>query len=666
MNFKKFVITKETEITDIVHFLESAGEEPVLLTFTGESEILVSPVNIRFIQKTATANKVPLIFQIIQNKTGLSNAREVGVVTYTKTDPIPEDVWQKAKEYMIQQYDLRKAKLRHETEAMKKIKSESEMTQNAELSTEDAQFAKSTELEEAVDVNPSAKATIPSHKAFQDKIDQAIQKAKAMTHRTGTDSADGPKVIREGSVEIALASSAGDERSLLDMDFSGGRRDDQSGSETEGKSAVPSEKAHFHIKHEFSLKKSLPFLNKLTKANLMKLTVIMLILLGLGAYLFYLYVPRVEAVLHVAGQRIDIEETFTGDTSVQTFDSVKKKIRVKEETIEQSRSGTAATTAIGTKGSKAQGSVRVYQDGDEPITVPAGTIVVATEGGYKFKTMNTYVVQPGETETVAVEAVDIGSEYNVPAGTHFTFEGFPQFNSAKTFVSFAGGDKTEFKAVAQADIDELGKELQKSAFEQADKELREKAKDGWVLIEETVKHALDGDITSDKNVGDEADVVNVDVKTKSTALYYNEADLLDHRQEMIAEYMEKLGAKNADGFTWDLSEGVETDIQLKEVKDGVVKVVLKITGDLKPRVDINVLKERLAGKSWQEGLEYLKSLTFVTRESDVDFTPEWFPEWLRYFPKDKKRIKISVEIEKVNAPDGAEENETAKDGSQSS
>ncbi len=299
---------------------------------------------------------------------------------------------------------------------------------------------------------------------------------------------------------------------------------------------------------------------------------------------------------------------------------------------------------------KATGSIRVYQDGADPITVPAGTTVIANEGGYQYKTVNTYVVQPGQSETISVEAVDIGDEYNVPAGTHFTIEGFDQFNSAKAYVSFAGGEKREFKAVAQDDIDKLAKDLQKSAFDEADAKIREKERDGWVLVAETVKHTLDGDVSTDKQVGAEADVVNVDISTKSSALFYNERDLLDQRDKLVQEYIDSLGSQSSEGFSWDLSQGIDAKVVLESVRDGVVKVKYSITGELQPVVDRQVIREKLAGVSWDRGVEYLKSLAFLSAEPDAEFSPSWFPRKLWYFPNNANKIEIDVKVGELLKP----------------
>jgi hypothetical protein len=45
---------------------------------------------------------------------------------------------------------------------------------------------------------------------------------------------------------------------------------------------------------------------------------------------------------------------------------------------------------------------------------------------------------------------------------------------------------------------------------------------------------------------------------------------------------------------------------------------------------------------WEDGMKYLESLDFTAKESKVSFGPDWFPQFLRYFPGRQGRILISV------------------------
>ncbi len=609
MKFRKFIVKTDTELTDVVRFIEESDGEAVLLTFTGEHDLLVSPVTIRFIQKSAVLANTPVVFQIVHNNIGKSLAEEEGVITYDGTDSVPEDLWTKAANLNKRLGEERKAKLKGVDQSQKTAIPQS-MTDNSaenaatstaesESDTEDPEneFIGSKELERSIRLTGHN-----DHHDFQDKVEEAIRKAKAIQHGKSEDIE--PKVVREGSVEIDLAPAGRDDQaSLLDMDFSGTRMTKNTHmpndgvSEQGGEHLTSSSLVARHSIRKFPIPDMARFGKIFNKRLLTKLLIFAIVTLSVAGYLAYILMPKAHVSLQVSGYKIDISQEFTGDKSVQSMDMVNKKIRVREEVVELSRSGTAPTTGTGVDGQKATGSIRVYQDGADPITVPAGTTVIANEGGYQYKTVNTYVVQPGQSETISVEAVDIGDEYNVPAGTHFTIEGFDQFNSAKAYVSFAGGEKREFKAVAQDDIDKLAKDLQKSAFDEADAKIREKERDGWVLVAETVKHTLDGDVSTDKQVGAEADVVNVDISTKSSALFYNERDLLDQRDKLVQEYIDSLGSQSSEGFSWDLSQGIDAKMVLESVRDGVVKVKYSITGELQPVVDRQVIREELAGVS---------------------------------------------------------------------
>ncbi|HRY74578.1 MAG TPA: hypothetical protein P5098_02720, partial [Candidatus Dojkabacteria bacterium] len=74
----KIVISSEDELTDVVTGILESPNERIVLTFAEESDLLISPINLKVIQETSDDENKLLIAQIINNPTGIKNARSAG------------------------------------------------------------------------------------------------------------------------------------------------------------------------------------------------------------------------------------------------------------------------------------------------------------------------------------------------------------------------------------------------------------------------------------------------------------------------------------------------------------------------------------------------------------------------------------------------------------
>ena len=77
----KIVIGKEDELTDIVTGILDSQNERILVTFAEESDLLISPINLKVILETADERDKSIIAQIIKNPTGIRNAQLAGLTT---------------------------------------------------------------------------------------------------------------------------------------------------------------------------------------------------------------------------------------------------------------------------------------------------------------------------------------------------------------------------------------------------------------------------------------------------------------------------------------------------------------------------------------------------------------------------------------------------------
>ncbi len=98
----KIVVKKDYELVDLIHKIEGADYNKILLTFNESSDILISPINFKVLQKKADELDKLIVAQIIQNSAGVVNARNAGVEVIETPGEVPVSVWKKAYDHMIE------------------------------------------------------------------------------------------------------------------------------------------------------------------------------------------------------------------------------------------------------------------------------------------------------------------------------------------------------------------------------------------------------------------------------------------------------------------------------------------------------------------------------------------------------------------------------------
>jgi hypothetical protein len=144
-------------------------------------------------------------------------------------------------------------------------------------------------------------------------------------------------------------------------------------------------------------------------------------------------------------------------------------------------------------------------------------------------------------------------------------------------------------------------------------------------------------------VGAEADIVNVSIKTKSSALFYRRSAIEDEIERVLTE-----AAKDQDLFDsstdapLELDQNVDQTITIEDVDGDEIKIKLVASSRVKPEIDREDIAEQLKGKGWEEGKSILDDLSFATKPTEVEFFPEYFPDYLRTFPSRQGRILITI------------------------
>ncbi len=360
------------------------------------------------------------------------------------------------------------------------------------------------------------------------------------------------------------------------------------------------------------------------------------------AYLFYKYVPRVYITLDIKKTPVTLNTQISASLAVTGFDVEKKQIPLIKEEVKKQGSTTIKAKEEVTEGTYATGTVRINNPTANAVTVPAGTELVS-DNNLKFKTTQEITIQPGNSADVSVQAVEYGEDYNLDAGHTFDITGFPGL-SASNISAFSGGSKDTYIVVGKKEVEDGVKDLKKSLFEEAKTELEELNKDkGYEFIPESIKNDLDGDYKVDPAIGTKAEDAYLEVKTKSSALYYHKDSLEELvSQLMLMAYRKKMQIGNDALLEIKNLEIKVNKITVSKNRDNVV-LDISAKGEVIPKVDTEVLKQAIAGKDWNEATKYLKELPYLKSEPVVRFDPKWIPERFWYMPSETNRISIIVQ-----------------------
>ncbi|MBI3494511.1 hypothetical protein HY004_00815 [Candidatus Saccharibacteria bacterium] len=276
---------------------------------------------------------------------------------------------------------------------------------------------------------------------------------------------------------------------------------------------------------------------------------------------------------------------------------------------------------------------------DVSRTIPAGTGV--SSNGRTFITQSTVTVEPsgftGSTcrsnrpsAPVAVQAQELGDQYNLSSGSTFTVSGQGSGMSARNSNAFTGGAKRTATIISDNDINTAKSKIIEQNGEAARKELTKKFDTKkYVVIDKSYK-ADPTTVTSSPTSGAEASTGHLTVE-----LTYSLAGLdKDDVNAILNAYLKDKIDDNGKQKVYDNGIG---KLQFSGYADNAV--TFDTTGYIGPFIDTKNLKVQLEGKNYEDIRQKIKAIEGV---QDVD--TKFFPFWISTAPgADKIDIKFVVQ-----------------------
>lgn len=627
----KIVVNKEDELTDLVTAILESRNERIVLTFAEETDLLISPINLKVLLETADETEKLLVAQIIKNVTGIRNAKLANLSTIDSPQFPEEEVWETEEINRAKRLSPPKKQLPEKREQEQENREEEKPTEFQKRI--DAAIAKSQEKQRSLeDENDSVLITL------DEDLPSLKKEELEITYLEN----------EQRQAEIERKQRA--KQDLSQVDFSSKTKDPikTTPKDRTAKASAFGDKTKLVGSGVTSFFKKLPLSAKFKKQlPLIGISVVVVLLLAGIIYLNTALLVKVR--IYVEAKEVEIEEVFKGDENIKEIDFENLKIPVKTESVEKSRSTNVKATGTAFKGEKAKGQVNItyfVQDCDEnvqPLELPAGQTL--STRGKTYSLDSAASIKCNDPTPASISAIEVGDEYNFPAGQLFTFQEYStnQLSALNNSGAITGGSKEEYTVLSKADVDGAVKELSNIAIEEGESEIKD-INDNWELIPDSLSSKVLPDSTkTDVAIGAEAKEVNVSITTKSVGSYYLKNDFDRGVADMLTEKAKEENLFETDS-DWDLEldEEIKKEVTVVESNAQGISIKLVAKSAVKPKVNTDDILKNLKTMKWKEGQEYLKGLEFSDQETRVEFFPEWFPEGLKRFPKRQGGVLISI------------------------
>ncbi len=365
---------------------------------------------------------------------------------------------------------------------------------------------------------------------------------------------------------------------------------------------------------------------------------------------------------------IRVDSSLTEDMDLEEESIIGRQV---EYTYTAEEEGEATGERI--EGDKAQGEILLYNRTEDAINLSSGTqlnyddedlVYVLTEDvsvpavEYEDPEDPASVMIPGEASAEA-EAGDIGSEYNIDSDITLTVSGYRNSQLvAKTDGNFEGGSTRTITVVDEEDIERAIDAVTRNLTDRALEGLGSAVSSGSILIEGSGTVSL-GDPDIDVEAGDEVESFVVSRSATAVGLSYSESLLEEIALKVLEEVV-------TEGYAiYGTDHRVSADVLGSSgdyvLSSSAADLQVTIKTSVVPEIDIEGLKERLAGESLDEAQRILGGMHNI-RTYKIDFT---FPlPIFRGMPENIENILIEIEEDESGENRSLSENGEDEDNSE--
>lgn len=366
-----------------------------------------------------------------------------------------------------------------------------------------------------------------------------------------------------------------------------------------------------------------------------------IICVGIVSILYWFY-PRAAITIFETPKTLEEHSVITINPTASVADAATKIIPGKK--LEKTVSGEKTLPVVGKKsvGDPAKGSVTIYNKSLSSKTFKKGTVLVFDSLPF---TLDDDVSVASASESIgsitfgkasgSVTASGIGTKGNLPSASEFSFKDVATTVAiARNDKPFTGGTSKEVTVVSRADYDALVKSLTAELVEKAKVELAGSVGGSEKFIDATMKTSV-----VDKTFVEELDQESKELHGKLTltvsGISYSEADVVTVMKGTVEPSIPLGYALAAEKTTTTVA-----DIQVK--KDGSMSAKVNFQSVALPRIDTDMIRKMLTGKSLKAAENYLRTVNGV---GAVEFGNLRTLPPKDHLPMNPKNISISLAIQ---------------------
>ncbi|HVA96680.1 MAG TPA: baseplate J/gp47 family protein [Candidatus Acidoferrales bacterium] len=367
--------------------------------------------------------------------------------------------------------------------------------------------------------------------------------------------------------------------------------------------------------------------------------VIAVIVVIIGIIWFYFYKMQANVILTLKPNMVSQDETVTFSTG-QNNDFSNNLIAARS--LSTSVNGQVSTSSTGKKdvGDKAKGTVTIYNNNTNSVSLSGGTTLTASNG--QVFTLDNDVkiasesgdifsgTKPG-TADVSVTAKDIGTDGNEPSGTEFKIGG-DNTVAAKNDNAFSGGTKKTVTVVSSNDIAKLRSDLPNKVQDAAKQKLASLASSGETVLPLVSSPVLENQAFT-HHVDDQASQVSLTADVVYTGMAYSNSDLDDYAKSVMKQkYPQDPNTAN--------KSVKETVNNVSQRTKQAATATISIQAGLLPDINKQDIISNIQNKSLGAAKDSLANLPQVAK-ADITFSPP-IPLLPLLFPKLPKQISVTM------------------------
>lgn len=328
--------------------------------------------------------------------------------------------------------------------------------------------------------------------------------------------------------------------------------------------------------------------------------------------------------------------TLVADPGAQEVDEAAGVVPARYLPVEVE--GEAHITTTGVKDipdAPARGRVVFTNLMPQPLTIPKGTIVRTNAGvPVRFATLTDADVPANGQTMVEVEALDKGPAGNVAAGVISRIEGALAFQLRVTNPEpTQGGAARQVRAVTQADQDRLQAALLEQLQTQALEQMRAELRPTEFVVTPSLQLVDVLDVTTDRYVGEQADVLGMQMRVRMQAIAVDEAPA--HQLALAALRRQVIPGYTLIASSVTLPRRNDT-VSIDEA--GRITFRLAVSGAMTARLDLDEAIRAVRGQPLARARTILTEKLPLESPPDIQVSPPWFP----YMPFLGVRITVDL------------------------